>query len=85
VSVAVYILCALTSFGCAVMLLRSYLDNRTRLLLWSALCFFGLTINNILLFIDLVIVPDVDLSLWRQLATLCGLALLLYGLIWDTQ
>jgi hypothetical protein len=84
-SVAVYILCALTSFGCAVMLLRSYLENRARLLLWSSLCFFGLTINNILLFVDLVIVPNTDLTLWRHAATLCGLALLLYGLIWDTR
>ena len=84
-SVAVYILCALTSLACALMLLRSYLRNRTKLLLWSSLCFIGLAINNILLFVDLVMVPAVDLSLWRHLATLGGLALLLYGLIWDTR
>jgi hypothetical protein len=59
--------------------------NRTRLLLWSSLCFIGLAVNNILLFIDLVLVPNIDLFLWRQLATLCGLVLLLYGLIWDRE
>lgn len=84
-SLAVYILCAATSIACAVMLLRSYLKTHTRLLLWSSLCFLGLTANNLLLFLDLVIVPDADLSLWRHLATLSGLALLLYGLIWDTR
>ncbi len=83
--VAVYILCAATSLTCAVMLLRGYLANHTRLLLWSGLCFIGLTINNVLLFVDLVIVPTVDLSFWRHLATLFGLALLLYGLIWDSR
>ena len=84
-SIAVYVLCALTSLACAVMLLRSYVANRTRLLLWSSLCFIGLAVNNILLFVDLVMVPNIDLSLWRQLATLCGLVLLLYGLIWDRK
>ncbi len=80
-----YILCAATSFSCAIMLFRSYLANHTRLLLWSGLCFVGLTFNNVLVFVDLVMVPDVDLSFWRHLATLCGLAFLLYGLIWDAR
>jgi uncharacterized protein DUF5985 len=84
-SFAVYILCALTSLACAVMLLRSYVKTRVRLLLWSGLCFIGLTANNVLLFVDLIVVPNVDLSLWRHCATLAGLALLLYGLIWDTR
>jgi Family of unknown function (DUF5985) len=84
-SVAVYILCALTSLACAVLLLRSYLKTRTRLLLWSSLCFIALAVNNVLLFVDLVVVPNIDLSLWRHVTTLCGLSLLLYGLIWDTE
>lgn len=84
-SVAVYLLCALTSLACVVMLLRSYLANRSRLLLWSSLCFIGLAVNNILLYVDLVVVPNIDLSIWRHLATLCGLVLLLYGLIWDRE
>lgn len=79
----VYALSGITSLACAVLLLRSYARNQTRLLLWSSLCFFGLALNNFLLFIDLVIVPEIDLLIWRNMAALLGLALLLYGLIWD--
>jgi hypothetical protein len=81
----VYLLCAITSIGCAIMLLRGYSNSKVRLLLWSGLCFVGLALNNIILFIDLVIVPNLDLSLWRSLTSLGGLALLLYGLIWDAR
>lgn len=79
----VYILSAMTSLACALMLFRGYLRSQTRFLLWSSLCFIGLTLNNFLLFIDLVIVPQTDLSMWRSMTALGGLALLLYGLIWD--
>jgi hypothetical protein len=81
----VYFLSAITSLACALMLFRGYLRSQTRLLLWSSLCFVGLTLNNFLLFFDLVIIPDVDLSLpiWRSIAALAGLMLLIYGLIWD--
>jgi hypothetical protein len=82
---AVYILCSLTSLACTVLLLRGYLRSRVKLLLWSSLCFLGLTISNVLLFIDLVIVPDIDLSTWRSLATLIALVVLIYGLIWDAN
>ncbi len=54
-------------------------------MLWSGLCFVALTANNVLLFVDLIVVPNVDLSLWRHIATLSGLVLLLYGMIWDTR
>ena len=79
----VYILSGITSLACALLLLRGFLHSQSRLLLWSSLCFFGLTLNNLLLFFDVVIVPELDLSIWRNLAALLGLALLLYGLIWD--
>lgn len=79
----VYFLSAITSLACALMLLRGYLRSRTRLLLWSSYCFVGLTLNNFLLYIDLVIVPDFDLSIWRSMVALVGLMLLVYGLIWD--
>ncbi|NKE69467.1 DUF5985 family protein [Candidatus Manganitrophus noduliformans] len=79
---AVYFLCALTSVACAFILLRSYQRNRTGILLWSALCFVGLALNNILLFVDLLF-PQVPLQLWRLLPALVGLMLLIYGLIWD--
>jgi hypothetical protein len=81
----VYALCALTSAACAVLLLRGYLRNRVRLLLWVGLCFIGLALNNVLLFIDVRVVPAVDLSLWRSLPALAGLLVLIFGLVWETR
>ena len=82
---AVYILCALTSMACAVLLLRGYSRSRLRLLLWSGLCFVALAVSNLVLFVDLVVVPGMDLSLVRSSLALVGVATLLYGLIWDVQ
>jgi hypothetical protein len=83
---AVYILCALTSVACAVLLLRSYRRSGMRLLLWSGLCFVMLAVSNVVLFVDLVVIPeDIDLSLLRSSIGLVGVATLLYGLIWDAQ
>ncbi len=81
----VYALCALTSLSCAVLLLRGYSSSRARLLLWSGLCFAGLATNNVLLLIDKRVVPTMDLSMWRSLPALIGVALLLYGLVWETR
>jgi hypothetical protein len=81
----VYALCALTSAGCAVLLLRAWARTRVPLLAWSGLCFAILTLNNALLFIDLVIVTDVDLSVARSATGLAGLLVLLYGLIYDRR
>lgn len=81
----VYGLCALTSLACAVLLLRGYGRSRVRLLLWSGLCFAGLAANNVLLLIDKSLTPTVDLSLWRSLPALAGVALLLYGLVWEAR
>lgn len=81
----VYVLCALTSVLCAGLLLRSYRSNRTRLLLWSTLCFVGLAINNILLFVDIVLVPEISLQLWRTGSALIALVLLTIGLIWESR
>jgi hypothetical protein len=78
----VFLLCALTSLACAGLLLRGYARTRTRLLLWTGLCFCGLFLNNLLLLID-ASVPTVDLSVWRSLPAVAGLMLLLYGLIWE--
>lgn len=82
---AVYILCALLSAACAVLLMRAWSRNRLRLLLYSGLCFVWLAINNSILFIDLVLVPAIDLSMVRTLTSLGGAATLLYGLIWDAS
>jgi len=82
---ALYLLCILTSLGCAVLLVRGWLATRVRLLLWSALCFIGLALNNILLFVDVRVLPETDLSVVRTLPALAGILLLLYGLIWETR
>lgn len=79
---AVYLLCALASIACAVLLFRSYLHNRLRLSLWTMICFLALALNNVLLFIDLVITPPtVDLSPFRNGSALLGVAVLLYAMI----
>jgi hypothetical protein len=80
---AVYILSALISLACAVLLLRSYMQARTALLLWAAVCFLGLTLNNTLLLVDKVVVTDVDLSLWRTIPALAGMLALVFGLLWE--
>jgi len=81
----VYILCALTSSVCAALLLNSYRRTALRLLFWSGACFVGLALGNVLLFVDLVVLRHIDLLLWRNLAVLAGLVLLIYGLIWDAE
>jgi hypothetical protein len=78
----IYFLCALTAFACCVLLWRGWLANRARLLFWSALCFAGLTIGNVLLVIDKLVMVDVDLSIQRQATTLAALLLLIFGLVW---
>ena len=82
---AVYILGALTSLCCAFLLLRAYLRVKKRLLLWSGLCFFGLTISNLLVFVDLVMFPDVNLYRLRLVTAAAAMILLLYGLIWESE
>jgi hypothetical protein len=85
VAKAVFLLCALTSLACAVLLVRGYARSRSRLLLYSAVCFSGLALNNALLVVDRILLPDVDLSVWRLVPAVAGVGLLLYGLVWDTE
>ena len=81
----IYLLCALAAALCAYLLLQAYRRGRYRLLLWSGLCFVGLTINNALLILDKIALPAVDLSVPRTLVALLAMMVLLYGLIWDTE
>jgi hypothetical protein len=81
----VYILCAATSTLCAILLIRGYRRSRARLLLWSAACFIGLALNNVLLVIDLRTGTAVDLSVWRMIPAVLGAGALLYALVWETQ
>jgi hypothetical protein len=81
----VYGLCFLTSAVCALLLGRSYLATRARLLLWSALCFACLAANNFVVVLDLVFLPDVDLRLLRHGLAAAGVLMLLLGFIWDQE
>src|SRR4051812_25099529 len=81
----IYGLCALTALLCTVLLLQSYRRGRYRLLLWSGLCFAGLTVNNLLLVLDKLVFTLVDLSAWRTAIALLAMTVLLYGLIWDSE
>jgi hypothetical protein len=81
----IYLLCAGAAFLCAVLLLRAYWLGRYRLLLWSGLCFAGLTLNNLVLVIDKVVLIGDDLSVWRTGIALIAMAVLLYGLIWEAE
>lgn len=83
----VYVLCLLTSASCAWLLGRSYAANRTRLLLWSSICFGFLALNNLVLVLDLVVwpAPDMDLRLPRLLLALAACGSLIWGFVWDVE
>ena len=81
----IYTLCALTAFACAWLILRSYLRTRHRILLWSGLCFVGMFVSNLLLVVDRLIVPSVDLLILRLGTALVALLILLFGLIWEEE
>ncbi len=82
----VYVLCLLTSLFCAVLLFRSYLAGRSRLVFWSMLCFIGLAINNALLVVDLVVLADVaDLRVARAAFGFLSPLVLLGALVWEQR
>lgn len=83
---AVYILCAVTSLVCAVLLVRAYLRSKSPLLLWSSVCFVGLFINNVILVVDVVLMTtEVDLLLARDLTNTASIVALVIGLIWSSR
>lgn len=84
----VYLLCTITSLVCATLLLRSYARNRVPLLFWSAICFVGLFVNNLMVLIDLdqiVFSSITNLSVWRLVPAVLGLAALCYGLVTEAR
>jgi len=83
--IVLYLLAIVSSLACTILLFRSYAQRRLRLLLWSSLCFVGLSVSNILLFIDMVVFPSIDLRPARLIAALIGLLFLLYGFIWEAE
>ena len=82
----VYVLGTLVTLLCSVLLLRAYMKARTPLLLWSGLCFVCLTVANVLLFVDLVLLEhEVTLYVWRLSAAALGMMMLVYGLIFESE
>lgn len=81
----VYAACALTSVLCMYLLMRGHRRTRQPLLLWSSICFAGLAIGNVLLLLDLAVLPNMDLSLLRTLPILVGLSCLIFYLVWEAK
>ena len=81
----VYLLCFLTSSACAWLLGRSYARTGARLLLWSSACFVLLAGNNLLLVLDLLVLPDVNLRIGRLLLSLAAVSVLIFGFVWDLE
>lgn len=81
----VYALCAVTSFACAVLLWRGYRRSRSRFLMWCSICFIALTANNLTLFADMVLLPNISLLMLRTILALIAMLALLYGVIWDSE
>ena len=79
----IYLLCAASALACGVLVLRGFRRSGVRLLLWCGLFFLSLALENIILFIDLILVPEMDLFLLRTSVALIGVTLLLVGLVWD--
>lgn len=84
-ALAVYILGTIVVLACGILLLRGYFQGRQKLLLWSSICFFGLALSNFLVFLDLVVFPDIDFYLARLVSAALAMLFLLYGLIWEGQ
>jgi hypothetical protein len=74
-----------TALACAVLLSRAYRSSRAPLIFWSALCFWGLSLTNALVFVDLVLVPERDLYPLRLGAGLSSIAVLLFGMVWESR
>ena len=83
--IVLFLLAIVTSLACTVLLFRSYLQSRLRILMWSALCFVCCTVNNVLLFADLVMFVEADLRIARHSTALVGMLFLLYGFIRESE
>ena len=77
----VYFFCALVTTGCALLLLRSYIRSRVKLVFWGTVFFICFALSNIVLFFDLALLPTMDLSPYRDALTLLGLVAMIFGLI----
>jgi hypothetical protein len=81
----IYLLCVATSLLCAYLLARAYRRGRTKLLIWSALCFALLALNNLVVAADVLLLPTIDLTVLRLATSLAAVGVLLYGFIWEVR
>jgi hypothetical protein len=79
----IYMLCVISSLSCAYLLARAYQRGKSRLLVWSALCFALLALNNLVLAVDVLLLPDNDLSILQLLTSLAAVMVLLYAFVWE--
>lgn len=84
-ALVVYSLCAAAAAVCTFLLARAYFRNKIKLLLWSSICFAGLTLNNLALWVDKLLLPSLDLSILRTSIALLSMIVLLYGLVWNAE
>ena len=79
----IYLLCLATSVLCAYLLWRAYRRSNAKLLMWSSLFFWLLAVNNLVLAVDILLLPENDLSLIRISTALLAVAALLFGFVWE--
>ncbi len=83
IKAAIYLLCFGASVTATILLARAYLERKSRLILWTSICFAGLGANNFVLFLDLVIFPEIDLMPIRQGIALVAVGVLIWGFVWE--
>jgi hypothetical protein len=81
----VYLLCFLGSSLCAYLLVSGFRRSNEKLLLWSAICFCLLAFNNLLVFLDIIVLPDLNLTILRSLSSLAAVSVLIYGFVWEIE
>jgi hypothetical protein len=78
-------LCAATSLASAILLWRGAMrTGGASLLYWSSLCFVGMAVNNVLMYVDFIIFPNINLLGLPNLVALVAIAVLNMALIWHT-
>jgi hypothetical protein len=82
---ASYIFGMLVTLLCGLLLARGYRQSRQRLLLWSSICFLGLSLHSGLIFMDLILLPHTDLHVVRRAVVAVSMIVLIFGLIWDSE
>lgn len=80
-----YALCAVTALLCAVLQLRTYFVSRYRLLLWGGICFAGLAVNNALIVVDNILIPERDFFTLRLTVALLSILVMIYGLVFESD